>query len=123
MKVRETDSRQLSLSFDADEFDSFETCREFVASRVHQQLDALGRRRLHKSIAADMDLSPSHLTRKLTQSPDDSMRFTLDDLERFVRITGDLSPIYWLVDRHIADDRDSRIEALEAELAALRGAA
>lgn len=106
---------QITLNFDAGISDGYSTCREYVASQVHKQ------GRPQKAIAADMDYSPSTLARKCAQSPDDSQRFTLDDLERFIEITDDVSPIHYLVEKYCAG-RD-RIAELEAELARLKGAA
>ena len=68
-----------------------------------------------KTIAADMDLSQSELSRKLSGNPDDSRRFTLDDLERFVAATGDVTPIYYLVEKYLEDDSVKQQRAM-AEL-------
>jgi len=77
-----------------------------------------------KSIAADLDLSPSHLTRKLAQSPDDSCRFTLDDLERFIATTGDTRPILYLVEKYMSDAKERELDMLRKRIAQLeRGAA
>ncbi|MDH1009980.1 hypothetical protein N5J43_08340 [Pseudomonas nicosulfuronedens] len=104
---------QLTLNFEAGLADSYPSCREYVAARVHQQ----GRQQ--KSIAADMDLSPSQLTRKLAQSPGDSCRFTLDDFESFIASTGDKSPVLYLVEKYLAEAGDE-IAALERRLEQLR---
>lgn len=106
---------QITLNFEKGVSEAYQTCREYVASRVHQQ------GRPQKSIAADMDYSPSHLSRKCSQSPDDSMRFTLDDLERFIEVTGDASPVLYLVEKYLAGG--DRIEELEAEIARLKAKA
>lgn len=107
---------QITLNFEAGLTTAYSTCREFVAHRVHHQ------GRPQKAIAADMDYSPSHLSRKCAQSPDDSMRFTLDDLERFIETTGDTSPVLYLVEKFLAQ-RTDRIEELEKELERLRAVA
>ncbi len=104
---------QLTLNFEAGVTDAYPTCREFVAARIHQ----IGR--AQKVVAADMDYSPSHLARKLGQSPADSMRFTLDDLERYIDVTGDTQPVYYLVEKYLASGGDE-IDALERRLAQLR---
>lgn len=92
------------------------SCREFVAARVHQ----IGRQQ--KVIAADLDMAPSQLARKLAQSPGDSARFTLDDLEAYLRTTGDTAPVLYLVDKYLRQtDRDEllrRIAELEGQLLA-----
>lgn len=105
---------QITLNYDAGLVESYSTCREFVAHRVHHQ------GKPQKAIAADMDYSPSCLTRKCAQSPDDSVRFTLDDLEKFIEVTGDTSPVLYLVEKYLTDSK-GEIAQLEARLAALRG--
>lgn len=105
---------QLTLSFDAGYAECYATCREFVASRVHMQ------GKPQKAIAADMDLSPSLLSRKLAQGENDTTRFTLDELEKFMLVTGDISPIYYLVEKFIAQGK-GELEYLERRIAELRG--
>lgn len=104
---------QLTLDFERGLAQSYGTCREFVAARVHQQ------KRQQKAIAADMDYSPSDLSRKLAQSPEDSRRFTLDDLEKYIAVTGDTQPVLYLVEKYLADAGDE-IAALERKLEQLR---
>jgi AraC-like DNA-binding protein len=69
-----------------------------------------------KTIAADMDMSQSELSRKLSGNPDDSRRFTVEDLEKFITATGDLTPIYYLVEKYLTDEDVKQRRAL-AELA------
>jgi hypothetical protein len=65
-----------------------------------------------KVIAADMDLSESDLSRKLSGNPDDPRRFTVDDLVRFVEVTGDTMPVNWLIERfHLDDDAKVKFAA------------
>jgi hypothetical protein len=104
---------QVVLNFDASPFDGYAKCREFIAHRIHKQGVP------QKAIAADMDYSPSHLNRKVTQSPKDTAKFTLDDAELFIEVTGDISPVYYLVHKYAAN-RPDRIAELEAELARLK---
>lgn len=107
---------QITINYDAPLTQAWSTCREYVASRVHLQGIP------QKAIAADMDYSPSDLTRKLAQSPNDSRRFTLDDLERFMAVTGDTSPIAYLAEKFLKDvDRISELEAELARLKSVRG--
>ena len=69
-----------------------------------------------KTIAADMDMSQSELSRKLSGNPDDHRRFTVEDLEKFIQATGDLTPIYYLVEKYLTDEDVKQRRAL-AELA------
>lgn len=107
---------QMTLNFDAGLVDNYASCREFVAARVHQ----LGK--AQKVIAADMDYSPSDLSRKLAQNPDDSRRFTLDDLEKYIDVTGDKKPVLYLVEKYLAETDEGallkQIEALQSQLKA-----
>ena len=109
---------QLTLDFAPGISGGYESCREFVAARVHQ----LGRPQ--KSIAADLDMAPSQLTRKLAQSPGDSARFTVDDLEAYMASTGDTDPILYLADKFLRradpDDLRRRIAELEQQLGEIR---
>lgn len=62
-----------------------------------------------------MDMSASELSRKLSGNPDDSRRFTLDDLEHYIKSTGDTTPVYYLVEKYLEDDGVRKQRAL-AEL-------
>jgi hypothetical protein len=104
--------QQLTLNFDAGMSEAWGSCREMVQAIIHQQPISC------KAIAADMDYAPSTLSRKLSQSPHDTQRFTLDDLERFIQITGDCRPVYYLVERYLTDRR-SELDKLKAEVARL----
>lgn len=105
---------QITINYNAGVSDGYGTCREFVAYRVHNQ----GTKQM--VIAAEMDYSPSDLSRKLAQSPTDSRRFTLDDLESFIKVTGDTSPVIYLVEKYLT--KANRVEQLEAELARAKAA-
>lgn len=66
-----------------------------------------------KAIAADMDVSPSDLSRKLRSYPGDPRAFSVEDLDAWITATGDLSPIHWLVEKHVVMARDAREELLD----------
>lgn len=65
-----------------------------------------------KTIAADMDMSASELSRKLTNNPDDPRRMSVEDLVRFIAATGDTTPIQWLVERFMQDESVKQQRAL-----------
>ena len=107
--------KQITLNFESTPVDAYASCREYLAALTHDQ------GRPQKAIAADMDYSPSHLTRKLAQSPDDSMRFTLDDLEKWIEVNGDLRPLFFLIQKHVVkakskDEIRAQIAELESQL-------
>ena len=67
-----------------------------------------------------MDLSPSQLSQKLGPICQSSARFTLDDLEHYTEVTGDIEPIKYLIAKHIhkqsPDDLKRQIEELTQKL-------
>jgi hypothetical protein len=115
MKEVETENmEQVTINFEAGLADAYPTLREFVAHRTHQQ------GRPQKAVAADLDYSPSHWSRKCSQSPDDSLRMTVDDVERFIETNDDITPVLYWVEKYCT--KRDRIAELEAELARLKRA-
>jgi hypothetical protein len=122
---------QLTLNFEPALTERFNTLREFIAYRIQSQTKPA------KTIAADMDMSPSTLSRKLTAglSPDDkdTQRFNVDDLETYMRESKDFSAIEYLAAKFLQNDEHrrasalARVERLSDEmakaLASLKGAA
>lgn len=78
---------QLTLNFEPALPERFRTLREFLAHRATVQVKPA------KSIAADMDMSPSMLSRKLNPGEGDTQRFNVDDLESFLVSTGDAAAV------------------------------
>lgn len=74
---------QLTLNFEPALPERFKTLRAFIAHRsaVVDKKQSLQ--------AADMDLAPSTLSRKLNPSDGDTQRFNVDDLEAWLESTGD----------------------------------
>lgn len=99
---------QLTLSFESGVSERFHTLRECVATGVYQ--------RGLKRVAIDLDQAPSNLSVQL--SDDHSRHFSVDSLERYIEKTGDLVPVYYLVEKFIKP-RDGRQEAALAQLPAL----
>ncbi|MCA3072853.1 MAG: hypothetical protein IOD11_20755 [Rhodocyclaceae bacterium] len=69
-----------------------------------------------KAIAAESGMTSSELSRKLKPSNGDPRRLSVDDLVRLIDATGDLSPIYWLIEKFAIDD-EARQRRAQAELA------
>lgn len=66
------------------------------------------------AIAAQVDMSPSTLSRKLAGNPDDPHRtLDIDDLVRVLEATGDYTPVYWLIDRFLPSDDQKRKAAVD----------
>lgn len=69
-----------------------------------------------KRVAIDLDQAPSNLSVQLSDDP--SRHFSVDNLERYIERTKDLTPVYYLVEKFIKP-RDGRQEAALAQLPAL----
>jgi hypothetical protein len=118
---------QLTLSFEPTLPEKYRTLRDFMAYRVQVQAKPA------KTIAGDMDMSPSMLSRKLTPSEGDTQRFNVDDLEHYIGVTGDTTAIEYLASKFLQSDVSrqaraiARVEQLATEmgaaLAALKGGA
>lgn len=112
-------STQLTLNFEPSLPERFRTLREYIAYRVQVQAKSA------KMIAADMDMSSSTLSRKLSPGDGDTQRFNLDDLENYMAHTGDVGAIEYLAAKYLCSDESrrmnalARVEALSTELASL----
>lgn len=101
---------QLTLDFEPGLAERHESLLDCLRTCAYTHRNPL------KTIAADMDQSQSELSRKLSGNHDDPRRFTVDDLERFVKATGDTTPILYLVEKYLADE-ETKHHAAQAQLA------
>lgn len=100
-------TNQLTLDFEPGLAERHETLLACVRQCAYTNKNPL------KTIAADMDQSQSDLSRKLAGNPDDPRRFSVEDLERFIRATGDTTPILYLVEKFMADNETKQRAAHE----------
>lgn len=105
-------SHQMSIDFEPGLAERHQSALDCVRECAYTHKHPL------KTLAADMDMSQSELSRKLAHNPDDPRRFTIDDLERFIEATGDVTPVYYLVEKYI-EDADLRQRRALSELANL----
>lgn len=110
-------TRQLQLDFEAGIGGQADSLKEYLREFAIPAQAMSGRPKKH--IAADMDLSPSELTRKLSDNPNDPRNFHTDDLERYLECTRDMTPLFFLLDRYGPNTED-RLAELEAEAQRLR---
>jgi len=115
---------QLTLNFEPRVIDRFPSLREYVAHRSTQVSKP------PKAQAADMDLAPSTLSRKLRPSPDDTQRLNCDDLESWLQSTGDAAAVVEYLAAKFLDTDEARraravakLEAIVPELLAALAAA
>jgi hypothetical protein len=114
---------QLTLDFEPSLPERFSTLRSYIAHRANVTAKAM------KVQAADMDLSPSTLTRKLNPAEGDTQRFNLDDLEAWIISTGECAAVIEYLAAKFMDSDDARrvralarVEQLGTELASVLAA-
>jgi len=113
---------QLTLNFEPSLPERWPTLRGYIAHRAQLQNKPL------KVIAADMDISPSTLTRKLNPAEGDTQRMNLDDLEGYIQSTGDVDSVIEYLAAKYKDTDDARkartlakVESMLPELMSLIG--
>lgn len=111
---------QLTLNFQPALPERFPSLRAYIAHRS-TIVD-----KSPKIQAADMDIAPSTLSRKLNPSEGDTQRFNLDDLEAWIKSTGDASAVVeYLAAKYLDNDQNkaartmARIESLSVEISSL----
>ena len=102
-------SSQLTLSFEPGLADRHASLLDCIRQTVYSNRNPL------KTIAADMDMSSSDLSRKLSNNPDDIRRFSVEDLERLIEATGDVTPVLYLAEKYLAS-RESKQRAAAEQL-------
>lgn len=111
--------KQVELNFEGGLTDQFPLFRDCIRSAVY------GCGRQFKAVAADLDMSPSKLSRMLADNPNDTLNFPLDLLPSLIDATKDKSPIYWLIESFLEDPEQrrnravSQIESMLPQLSAL----
>jgi hypothetical protein len=99
---------QLTLDFETGLTERYQSLRECIATGVYQR--GLGR------VAIDLDQAPGNLSVQLSEDP--SRHFSVDTLERYLEKSGDLTPIYYLVERFLSD-KNAKQDAAQAQLLTL----
>lgn len=94
--------KQLTLQFEGGLTQRFRHVRDACAQGIYQ--------RGLKRMASEIEMAPGNLSAALA---DDSQRkFGVDDLELYIQRSGDLTPIYYLVERYLGDQGAARDQAL-----------
>lgn len=109
-----TNSNQYELRFDAGYTDRFPTFMDAIRHVVY------GGKARPKNIAADLDLSQSELSKMISGL--ENRRFPVQRLDELIEATGDLTPVYWLVEKFCLEDaitdeqlKRALMESLERE--------
>jgi len=98
--------KQIELDYSGSLLEQFPDWQDVVKASVH------GCGKPFKNIAADMDMSTSELSRRLSENPNDTMKFQLYRLDDLLNATGDLRPVFWLVEKYCQDTAAKQKQAL-----------
>ena len=107
---------QLQLDFDGGLTQQFPSWEDVL----HAAAYANPLRRPFKHVAADMGLSPGELSKMLSHG--EGRHFPGELLPQFLEATGDLRPVYWLIEKFLptdeqrADEAVRRLERLMADV-------
>ena len=106
---------QIKLDFEGGITGKYETFMEVVRHAYNES----GRQK--KSIAADLDISPSDLSRRLADNPNDTHNFNAEMLSDFIEACGPVGKdiVYWLVEKHLDDPDRARQERIDLALTVL----
>jgi hypothetical protein len=90
---RATDSAQVALNFEPGLAQRYPSLRECIATGVYQ--------RGLSNVVPSINKAPGNLSVELSEDP--ARNFSVDSLEAYIQKFGDLTPIYYLVDKYIAE--------------------
>jgi hypothetical protein len=99
-------SSQMTLDFEPGLTERFSSLLDCIRNGVYTNRKPL------KTVAADMDMSQSELSRKLAENPDDVRKLSVEDFETYIEKTGDITPIYYLVEKFLQDEDMRKKRAL-----------
>lgn len=105
--MRQATGTQLTLELRPGLLRRYSTLREAVQHAVLNDPRGL------KAVAADCDLSVSELSRRLNPSEGDPRSLDVNLFDRILESTGDLTPLHWLMAKHLADDDVRQRQAIE----------
>lgn len=107
---------QLSIDFAPGLTARFRSLKQACAHAVYASRGGLS------GVAADMDMSPSELSKRLSDTEStDNRPLRAEDIEDIVTSTGDRTPVYYMVEKFLQDPKAKRDQALAqmAEMAPL----
>jgi hypothetical protein len=110
---------QITLNFDANGFEAFDTIHEFFTYQSKGLRDGSGQPIKQCVQAMVLDYSPSQWNQKLQQTNNTAV--SLNDADKYTEQYGDVSWIYFAVFKHIIQRGSiQEIEELERRLAEAR---
>lgn len=103
---------QMTLDFQPGLTAQYRSLREVAAATVYASRKGVA------GVAADLDMAPTDLTKRLNLDGSEPRPLRVDDLTGILSSTGDLRPIYWLIEKFLRDPESARNQAI-SQLASL----
>lgn len=97
--------QQLSLNFEPGLTARYPDWHAVLTHAVYASRKGLN------GVAGDLDVSPSDLTKRL--SKDEQRPLRADQAVGIIESTGDLTPVYWLIERFLRDPEQQRTAAIQ----------
>ena len=88
---------QLTLDFTPGLTAQYRSLREVTAATVYASRKGVA------GVAADIDMAPTDLTKRLNLDGSEPRPLRVDDFEGILASTNDYRPIYWLIERFLRD--------------------
>lgn len=101
---------QITLNFDASEFEGFESLQEFFSYATRSVRDPDGRVVKQCVQAMQMDYSPSQWSQKINRLNNTAV--SLDDADRHSELFGDVRWVYFAIQKHIINKKRNRDDLL-----------
>lgn len=98
-------ARQLTLDFEPGLTARYPDWHAVLTHAVYASRKGLN------GVAADLDVSPTDLTKRL--SKDEQRPLRAEQAVGIIESTGDLTPIYWLIERFLRDPETQRTAAIQ----------
>lgn len=97
---------QMKLDFQPGLTAQFRTLSQVCTAAVYSSRGGLS------AVAADLDIAPSDLCRRLTE--DGERPLTCEHVDGLIASTKDYRPIYWLIEKYLQDPESRKDQALSA---------
>lgn len=98
---------QVEMNFQPGLTQQFPEFLDLIATVVYGSRPGLS------GVAAQLDKSPSLLSRMLSRHAEDPRHLPAADLPKIVAATGDRRPVYWLIEKFLEDSEIKRRRALD----------
>lgn len=98
---------QLLLDFQPGLTVQFKSLTEVCAAAVYASRGGLS------AVAADLDIAPSDLSRRLHSDAGENRPLTVEQFDGILSSTRDMRPIHWLAEKYLQDPEAKKTQAIE----------